>query len=260
MKKISQEEMANRINVTSRTIRNWEHEKPELLRLLRVAMEHESYHLEFWKSFHDIKSFIFLDNQFIDFYFRFLNYFRKSVTVSAMEEPDMIKILIVYLAQHNKDELFDSELVKNQESIHAFERDEVFDLLLLKCDQSLSDYILRNTLDDFETLVQDSYGTDKKFVEAIKISLFYLIYKLEPNISFSKKQSIYSDLTKKVKIDRDSLKNVSKIKKKDIYHRYLEAKDQYSTKYLDIFDNEPNYKDNTFYIPPMLKRLGLERN
>jgi len=39
MRKITQDEIANRIGITSRTLRNWEKEKPELLRLVKKAID-----------------------------------------------------------------------------------------------------------------------------------------------------------------------------------------------------------------------------
>lgn len=259
MNGMTQETIANRINVTSRTVRNWEQDKPELLRLLRIAIESENYHLDFWNLFGNVKSFTLLDNFYIDFYFKFLNYFRKNITMYSVNDDrsstDIVKTLIIYLIQHDISQLFDSKFIIDGESLRTFERDELARPLLLNCNEDLSEYILRNTIDDFETLVNDSYSSDNRFVEAIKISLFYMIYKYDPDLSFVEKQVIYRELTTKIGVGRSSLKNISKINKKVIYSTYIEEKDKFCIEYLNLLDDEPDYRSNSFYIPVMIKRM-----
>ncbi len=259
MKKITQEEIANKINVTSRTVRNWENEKPELLRLLRMAMEHESFYIDFWELFNNIKSIILLDNFYVDFYFKFLNYFRKNITMYSRNDDrsttDIIKTLIIYLIQHNKDELFDRELSISDEDIRKFERDELISPLLANYDEELSEYILRNTIDDFETLVQDSVGVDKQFIEAIKISIYYVVFKYEPYMPFTEKIKISREMIRKIGVDRTTLKNTTKINKKTLFKTYINVKDEFSMEYLDLLNREPDYKSNSFYVPPMIKRM-----
>lgn len=258
MRRITQEEIANRINVTSRTVRNWENEKPELLRLLRVAIENESFHLDFWDLFDNNKDIDFMHNPFIDFYFRFLNYFRKNITTSKINpgiKTDMSATLIAYLIEHNKESLFDSEFLMSDYSSKILQREEYIKPLLLNCNKELSEYILRNTIDDFETLVQDSMGVDKLFIIAIKISLWYLIYKYEDEKPFHEKEEMHDEMLHKIGVDFDSIKRSIKINKKTLFRAYIEVKDEFSKPYLNLLNDEPKYKTNSFYIPPMIKRM-----
>lgn len=252
MRHIRQEEIARRVNVTSRTIRNWERDKPELLRLLRLAIDSESYHLDFWNLLDNTKSITSFNDFYIDFYFKFLNFFRKNVTMSPLEgdgdvvitrvSTSIVKTLMVYLLFHYKRESFEGESTIALESLTNPVEFELDKFLTLNCNSDLSKYVLRNTVDDFETLVQDSYSIDQKFVEAIKISIYYIVYKYKVDSTFREKNEIYNELIQKIAIDKSSLKNKIKINKKVIFKNYIEVKDEFSICYLNILDNEPEYK------------------
>ncbi len=255
MKKVTQEEIAHKINVTSRTIRNWENEKPELLRLVRFAMANERLHIDFWNLFGDIKDFTLMHNFFIDFYFKFLNFFRKNITMPSNNDDifstNIIKTFMIYMIQHNKEELIDSEFRLTDIDIENFTRDEFINFIFLKCNKELSEYVLRNTIDDFETLVQDSFGNNRQFIQALKFSALYMVFKYEDKQKFSDKMAIYTNLKKT--LDLKTTKD-----NKYLLKTYLKVKDEFLLKHIDLLDAEPNYKSNLFYVPYMIKRLKKE--
>jgi|GEM_PF-3147809 len=259
MRKITQEEIANRINVSSRTVRNWENEKPELLRLLRTAIENESFHMDFWDLFDNNKDIDLMHDPFIDFYFRFLNYFRKNITtlskINDGIKTDISSTLITYLIQHNKESLFDNEFLMSHNTIEVLQREEYIRPFLSNCNKELSEYILRNTIDDFETLVQDSMGVDKLFINAIKVSMWYIIFKYEPEKPFYEKEDAHDEMLNKIGVDIDSVKRSIRMNKKALFKAYIEVKDEYSKLYLNMLNDETKYKTNSFYIPAMVKRI-----
>lgn len=258
MRKITQEEIAYRADVSSRTIRNWEKSKPELINLLRRAISSETYHLDYRATMGNCESVFLMPNFYIDFYFRFLNYYRKSITMQDNDtnrsSTNINSELIIYLIQNSQDTLFDSEFSVTDMMISKFKQDELIGLLTLRCNEKLGEYILKNTLDDFETLVKDSYDVDQYFIDAIQISIMYLIYKYKSDLNFSKKDNIFRQLLIKIGI-REVLLKGKKIKKKHLFDKYIKVKDEYSLQYLSSLDSEPYYKKNSFYVPVMFKRM-----
>jgi len=257
--KPTQEEIANRLNVTARTIRNWEKDKPELLRLVRLAIGKENSNIEFWRLLEKNKSFFLLHDFFIDFYLKFLNFFRKNITMFDQDyndkSTDIKAVLVIYLMQNDKKKLFDSKFNITDDDIENMKRDEFINLMFLECNLELSEYILRNTLDDFETLVQNSYRKDKNFFEAMRISLLYIVYKYEEDLGYSDKILIYNTL-----LDKVGLKNISEdYNKKDLLEMYIQIKDEFTIQYIELLDTEPYYKYNTFYVPSMVKRLKTKK-
>lgn len=253
MRKITQDEIANRIGITSRTLRNWEKEKPELLRLVKKAIDSESVYLEFWKLMDNTASFVYFDDLFIDLYLKFLNNFRKNITMSSKKSvlypTDITVSLVNYLITKDKSDVVDPEFINRLTNF--LPKEDMLNLFFLKGNKKLSEYILRNTIDDFELLVTDSMGIRDKLEEAIKISLNYIIFKYEPNASYSEKDRLYGELKKKI-----GLKSKNDINKKKLFDSYIKVKDEFSLPYLhDLYREEPDYKFNTFYVPGMIQRL-----
>lgn len=258
MRKITQEEIAYRVDVSSRTIRNWEKSKPELVNLLRTAISNETYHLDYWAIMGSYESVLMMHEFYVDFYFRFLNQYRKSITeqetITNRSSTNINSALIIYLIQNSQDTLFGSEYSVTDMMLSNLKRDELIGLLTLQCNEKLGKYILKNTLDDFETLIKDSYNVDKYFINAIQTSIMYLIYKYEPDLNFSKKDKIFHQLLSKIGIGEVGDKD-KKIKKKFLFNKYIKVKDEFSLQYLSSLDNETCYKNNSFYVPTMFKRM-----
>jgi len=90
--KITHAKLAQVAQVTTRTIINWEKEKPELIRLLKRGIIADNNAQEFFQLF-EPKGFWNMGDFYLDFYFKFLNYYRKNMHTIPVD-PTVKEIII----------------------------------------------------------------------------------------------------------------------------------------------------------------------
>jgi hypothetical protein len=224
--KITHAKLAQVAQVTTRTIINWEKEKPELIRLLKKGIIADNNAQEFFKLF-EPKGFWNMGDFYLDFYFKFLNYYRKIITEGHDKKStwqnniDIESIAFMYLIEHNQKEMFDEKLIGNQDLVVSKFKQETFKKPLFHVNSELSKYILMNTLDGFGLLVYDTLLKNRsKLEDAIRISLTYVYY------MFSDIK--YNEITEKVQETIENKLGLCKAEKdyEKIYKNYLKHKKQ----------------------------------
>jgi len=264
--KISRARMAQIANVTTRTIINWEKEKPELIEIIKKGIEADNNYKNFFKLFEPYK-FWSLHNFYLDFYFKFLNYFRQNITfkddIVKFKIKDINCTAILYLMEKHKSELFDKRLMGNEKiDMNNFRREE-FIKPLFRVDEELSKYILRNTLDGFGLLVNDALHKDESlFEDSLKISITYLVYMFYPLTHYKEKEKIIQSIFEnELNCNIRSYVEDSKreTNKEIIYKNYLKFKKQLFIDNLDhLIDEIEQYENNEFYVPAMIKEIIKE--
>jgi len=254
-------ELAKRINVTRQTLTNWEKSKPELIRLIEMGLESDNLYLKFFDLFPKNGELFLLHDFYIDFYFRFLNYYRQNITKLAMNlnytKKDIFSSAIIYFIKNNKDTLFSSGTYVTDVDLTKFVIPE-FKKPISIDDKDLSEYILRNVLDDFETLLKDvklKVEDDRLFYIAIRIAVTYLIYKFEPSLTISKKNKRYMEiLVNKLEFDKLTIERTSSWE--EVYKKYIQFRLEYTQKHILKIENElPYYQNNDFYVPNFLNQI-----
>jgi len=256
-------ELAKRIHVTRQTLSNWEKSKPELIRLIQKGLVADDQYLQYLQLFPKNGAiFIIMHDFYIDFYFKFLNYFRQNITKNKIRvmanKTDIFSTTILYLMEKDKNQLFDSEFKVSEFDASKFARDD-FKKPLFITDKNLSKYILKNTLDDFETLIKDIILNDENqelFLNAMQIAIMYLVYKHEPSIPFSEKQDKFVKiLLNDLFIDLSNPEENIDIEK--VYCDYLKFREKYTKKHMTKLVDELNlYTDNNFYVPNFMIELN----
>ncbi|HIP33361.1 MAG TPA: hypothetical protein EYG89_01190 [Bacteroidia bacterium] len=261
--KISRARMAQIANVTTRTIINWEKEKPELIEIIKKGIEADNNYKEFFKLFEPYK-FWSLHNFYLDFYFKFLNYFRQNITL----KDDIVKFgirdinctAVLYLMEKHKSELFDKRLMGNEKiDMNNFQREE-FIKPLFGVDEELSKYILRNTLDGFGLLVNDAlYKDESLFEDSLTISITYLVYMFYPLTHYKEKEKIIQSIFEnELNCNIHSYIEDPKREtdKETIYKNYLKFKKELFIENLDdLIDELEMYSTNDFYVPTLIKEI-----
>jgi len=256
--------LAKRINVTRQTLNNWETSKPELIRLIKLGLGADKQYLHFLQLFPgngDI--FAFLHDFYIDFYFKFLSYYRQNITkpnrrtVSA--KTNVFATFSIYFMQKDRQSIFDPTLRVSDQDLAKFARED-FKKPICTPDNYLSEYIMRNTLDDFETLLRDIVLNDEDneiFLNALYIALFYLIYKFESEKTFAAKNKIFTKiLRKEFDFDIVQREQTNKIDKLKILEQFLIFRKKYTLKHIDVISEElTRYRSNNFYVPDFIKDL-----
>jgi len=258
---MKQIDLAKKINVTRQTLKNWEKTKPELIKLIKIGIAADKKYLDFYELFPEDKlGFFMLHNFYIDFYMHFINYFRQNITNPHHlynENTDINISLMYYFMENNKDELFDKKF-NLKVSLLNFARPEL-QKPLYNIDTDLSNYILQNTLDDFETLIRDSMYKKRfdhdLFLYSIYFAVTYLIYKCEPSLSFEEKSNKREEIFNKIDI-KEYKKNNDDEDQDNIFKKYLKFRDSYVRNNIDKIKNELNlYATNDFYIPSYYENL-----
>jgi transcriptional regulator with XRE-family HTH domain len=265
-KNYTQKEIASIVNIDQQTLSNWKKTRPELFRLLQLGVENDTLYMQFFNLFGVTpkgKSYFFsLHNFYLDFYFRFLNFCRQEFTAKnpmliGWKNPNLTSIFIYYLIQKggNLNNLIDPSLETTDRDLGNFNRKNFLNPLIGITDE-LSKYILRNTLDDFETLLKDTlYKNKDLFFDALEIALYYLSYKFEPYDNYYERGINIAEIFKQTfninyfEIDKNDL---------DLEKTFKIFLDYRKTLYLD---NEIPSKEietclnNDFYVPDFLKKL-----
>lgn len=254
---MKQIDLAKKINVTRQTLKNWEKTKPELIKLINMGIAADSEYLNFYELFSSGKRGFFMShNLYIDFYFHFLNHFRQNITNARHSyndnNTDINSTFIYYLLDNNNKNVFDNTLDSNERALEIFQRPE-YKKSLCNIDSDLSSYILRNTLDDFETLINDSIyqkkSGDDLFLYAIYFAVSYLIYKLEPSLTFTEKSNKRKKIFNTIGVDT-YMGNASNEGQDQIFKKYLEYRDVYVKKNINqIKDELILHATNDFYTP-----------
>jgi hypothetical protein len=261
--KITRARMAQVADVTTRTIINWEKEKPELIEIIKKGIKADNNYKEFFKLFEPYE-FWSLHNFYLDFYFRFLNYFRQNITL----KDDIVKFgikdinctAVLYLMEKHKSELFDKRLMGNEKlDMNNFRREE-FIKPLFRVEEELSKYILRNTLDGFGLLVNDAlYKDENMFEDSLKISIEYLVHMFYPMTNYKEKEKIIRNIFENelncnmysYEIDPNR-----EIDNEKIYRNYLKFKKELFVENLDELSDEwKRYSNNDFYVPELIKEI-----
>ena len=197
-----------------------------------------------------------LHNFYTDFYMRFINYFRQNISnphhVYNENNIDINSTFIYYSFENNIANLFDKKFHMDDNFLSNFSRME-FQKPLCNIDIDLSSYILRNTLDDFETLIRDSMYQHKLdqdlFLYSMYFATTYLIYKFEPSLTFTEKSNKRKTIFNAIGIDT-YIKNNSNEGQDKIFRKYLEYRDVYVKKNINqIKDELILHATNDFYIP-----------
>jgi hypothetical protein len=203
------------------------------------------------------------DHFYIDFYMRLLNYFRQNITnphkLYNEDNTDINSTLIYYLIENNLNDIFDKKLNVNETTLRNFMRTE-YQKPLCNIDIDLSDYILKNVLDDFETLIRDSIyqknSNHDLFLYSLYFGVSYLIYKFESSLTFEKKAFKRNEIFNKIGIN-EYKQNTSNISQDKILKKYLKFRHEYSKKNIDQIEDELNlYRTNDFYIPSYILKLS----
>ena len=258
---MKQIDLAKKINVTRQTLKNWEKTIPELIKLINMGIAADREYLNFYELFPSSPNgFFMLHDFYIDFYMRFINYFRQNISnprhVYNENNIDINSTFIYYSFENNINNLFDKKFRRDENIddnlLSNFSRME-FQKPLCNIDIDLSSYILRNTLDDFETLIRDSMYQHKLnqdlFLYSMYFATTYLIYKLEPSLTFSEKSNKQKMIFDTIGIDTYK-KNDSNEGQDQIFRKYLEYRDLYVKKNIDqIKDELILHATNDFYIP-----------
>ncbi len=264
---MKQIDLAKKINVTRQTLKNWEKTKPQLIKLINMGLAADREYLNFYELFPSMSNgFFLLHNFYIDFYMRFINYFRQNISnprhIYNENNIDINSTFIYYSFENNMDNLFDKEFHIDDTSLPNFSRSE-FQKPLCSIDIDLSSYILRNTLDDFETLIRDSMYQKKLdqdlFLYSIYFAVTYLIYKCEPSLTFSEKSNKRKIIFNIIGINTYR-ENDSNEGQDQIFKKYIEYRDVYVKNNINqIKDELILHATNDFYIPAYYEKLNHTR-
>ena len=264
--KITQAKMAQIANVTTRTIINWEKEKPELIRIIKQGIEADNNYKDFFKLFEPYK-FWSMHDFYLDFYFRFLNYFRQNITLKEdyvkYNNKDIKSTAIIYLIKKHKSELFDKRLMGNEMLDMSNFKRESFRKPLFHVNEELSQYILKNTLDGFGLLVNDAlYKDESLFEDSLKISITYLVHMFYPLTHYKEKEKIIQNIFEN-DLNCNIYSYVEDLNREDdkekIYKNYLKFKKELFIENLDeLVDELKMYRANDFYVPALIKEIEKE--
>jgi hypothetical protein len=251
---MTDKDLAKLIRVNQNTITNWKKSKPELYRLIRLGIDKEVLYKDFFDLFKSyINNNFFMENTFyIDFYFRFLNYFRQNVTnhhdlLHRKNNTDIESTLIYYLMEESN--FFGQEFIVKSHDLEKFKRDS-FQRPIMNMTSDLEEYILKNTIDDWETLVRDIALKDSditKFEIAIKFSFYSMLYKTNSLLTYEEKTEYVYNLMNNLSF---KTKEINKTLKK-----YIAIKDQYILENCDALIDWNGHYRNEFYIPEFVDRL-----
>lgn len=263
---MNKEFLSKRLNITRQTLNNWEKTKPELLRLINLGIKSDKLYLKFFELFstYNEDGIIEMDERFAYFYFSFLNHVRFKFNVSPFRDKlktqeTLFTSAILYLMSTDKEKLFDFSLEKNNHNIIGYFARNDFQKPIFIENNDLSEYILRNTLDDFQSLLQDIVlkedNGQQSFYSALLIAVQYLIYKFEPSLSYFEKDEKLSEIfNNSLGICAVRLDNKMDIEK--VFKKYLKFRDEYSQEHIhQIKDELDNYQNNYFYVPNFISKL-----
>ncbi len=251
---MTDKDLAKLIRVNQNTITNWKKSKPELYRLIRIGIDKEVLYKDFFDLFKSyVNNNFFMENTFyIDFYFRFLNYFRQNITnhhelLHRKNNTDIESTLIYYLMETNN--VFGQEFTVKSHDLEKFKRDS-FQKPIMNMTSDLEEYILKNTIDDWETLVRDIALKDSdviKFEIAIKFSFYSILYKTNLLPTYEEKTEYVYKLMSSFSFKGKDIKKTLK--------KYIEIKDQYILDNSDAIIDWNGHLNNEFYIPEFVARL-----
>jgi len=195
-----------------------------------------------------------------------MNYFRQNISnpkhIYNEDNIDINSTFIYYSFENNIDNMFDKTLHTDDTSLRNFARLE-FQKPLSNIDIDLSSYILRNTLDDFETLIRDSmYQSSLKqdlFLYSMYFAVTYLIYKVEPSLTFTEKSNKRKTIFSTIGIDTYQ-ENDSNEGQDEIFKKYLEYRNFYVKNNIDeIKDELVLHATNDFYTPAHYAKYNKQK-